>query len=133
MSMIFKEAVSVLASKALGSVLNKVKHCGFHIYTQLYNFCVCPVSGYVSGVSMSFPWASCNAVHHGVIQSISSVFFARPATVSDQRLAKKKFNFGTKDGQVNRIPYVWFCFAFTRADCEQFCDAIGLKFVILKL
>lgn len=54
--LILKEAVSVLAQsagRALGSVINKVKHCGalgFHTYTQLYNSRVCPVSDYASGV-----------------------------------------------------------------------------------
>ncbi len=54
--MTFKEAVGVLtqlAGRALGSVVNIVKHrsnLGFHTFTQLYTSCVYRVSDYASGV-----------------------------------------------------------------------------------
>ena len=57
--MTFREAVSVLAQsagRALGSIMNKVKHCGnlgFNTYTQLYEsgFDPCPTMPLVFGGS----------------------------------------------------------------------------------
>ena len=68
----FDEAVSVLAQsagRALGSIMNKVKHCGnlgFNTYTQLYESGVCPVSDYACGVWGFREHTSCNTVHRAV-------------------------------------------------------------------
>ena len=72
--MTFNDAVNGLAQsagRALGSVINKGKHCGqlgFNTYTQLYESGVCPVSDYASGVWGFREYASCNNVHHRAIQ-----------------------------------------------------------------
>lgn len=68
-----QEAVSVIAQsagKALGSVLNKLKHWG-NTYTHLYNVCMCTVliMLLVFGVSLY----KCNTMHHRAIQSFMGI------------------------------------------------------------
>ena len=82
--MTFDDAVGSLAQsagRALGSVMNKVKHCGhlgFKTFTQLYESGVCPVSDYASGVWGFRDYASCNTVHHRAIRSFLGVHKLTP-------------------------------------------------------
>ena len=80
----FNDAVGTLAQsagRALGSVMNKVKHCGhlgFNTFTQLYESGVCPVSDYASGVWGFREYPSCNTVHHRAIRSFLGVHKLTP-------------------------------------------------------
>ena len=61
---------------ALGSVLNKVKHChnlGFKTDTQLYNSSVCPVSDNASGVWGLKENQGSKSIHYRTIKAFLEV------------------------------------------------------------